>query len=192
MPAARAIRYAVSRNVSFRVPGIVNGIVLSTLRDLASSGAVRSYTLTGQAGGYTLAVRYGMAHQVLIAKRGEPRLFAKVETAFDLLRSLGVGSVEVIIAGYEAKPRAYRKGRPAALKALDAIQRGLTGTERWGQKYRCGCFIGFRTKAAIAASCPDHMRDKLGAAMPLIEPTEKAQIPLKMPRRRSSRSVSAS
>ena len=78
------------------------------------------------------------------------------------------------------------------MKALDAIQRGLTGTERWGQKYRCGCFIGFRTKAAIAASCPDHMRDKLGAAMPLIEPTEKAQIPLKMPRRRSSRRVSAS
>lgn len=126
------------------MPNIVNGVVLSTLRELASSGAVRGYTLNGQVGGYTLTVRYGMTHQVLIAKRGQPRLFAKIETAFEMLRSLGVANVEVIIAGYEAKPRPYRKGRPAALKALSELQRRS------------------------------------------IEPTVKAQIPLKIPRRRST------
>lgn len=115
--------YAVSRNLPFRGPEFVNGIVLSTLRELASSGAIRAYTLTGQAGGYTLTARYGMAEQTLIAKRGEPRLFAKIETAFELLRSFEVPRVEVIIAGYEAKPRAYRRGRPGALKALAGLQR---------------------------------------------------------------------
>lgn len=104
----------------------MNGIVLSTLRELARSGAVRGYTLTGQVGGYTLTARYGMVDQVLMAKRGEPRLFAKIETAFDVLRTLDVARVEVIIAGYEAKPRAYRKGRPAGLKALAKAK----GTDR--------------------------------------------------------------
>lgn len=64
-----------------------------------------------------------MAEQTLIAKCGEPRLFAKIETAFDLLRSFEVPRVEVILAGYEAKPRAYRRGRPGALKALAGLQR---------------------------------------------------------------------
>lgn len=59
-----------------------------------------------------------MADQILIATRREPRLFAKIETAFELLRSLQVPRVEVLTAGYESKPRAYRRGRPGALKAL--------------------------------------------------------------------------
>ena len=106
----------------------MNGIVLSTLRELAGSGAVRGYTLQGQVGGYTLAVRYGMSHQVLMAKRGEPRLFVKIETGFELLRSFGVTSVEVILAGYEPKTRSYNRGRPEALRALSKLKKTDTTT----------------------------------------------------------------
>lgn len=108
----------------------MTGISLATLRELASSGAIRSYVLLGQVGGYTLSVRYGMTEQLLIAKRGEPRLFAKIETAFDLLRSLKVSNVEVSIAGYEAKSRPYRKGRPGALKALADIKRSSKSSSK--------------------------------------------------------------
>lgn len=100
----------------------MNELSQATLTQLANGHAVRDYTLHGQPGGYTLTVRYGMNEGVLVAKRGGPRLFAKIETAFDLLRSLRVAEVDVRITDYEAVPRPYRRGRPAAIAELDRLQ----------------------------------------------------------------------
>lgn len=121
LPAAGGL-VTVVLNPTFRAPGFVNELSQATLAELASAGAISSYTLHGQPGGYTLIVRYGMSESVLVAKRGGPRLFAKVETAFDWLRSLGVAQVEVRISDYAPSPRPYRKGRPAAIAALDQLQ----------------------------------------------------------------------
>lgn len=62
------------------------------------------------------------------------------------------------------------------------------GKERWGQKYRCGCFLGFPTKRAIPAGCPEHLRARQSGALPLIAPSERAQLPLPgiPPRRRTA------
>lgn len=65
------------------------------------------------------------------------------------------------------------------------------GRERWGQKYRCGCFLGFATKRAIPAGCPEHLRARQGGPLPLIAPSERAQLPLPAipppPKRRAAR-----
>ena len=47
---------------------------------------------------------------------------------------------------------------------------GTQAVERWGQQYRCGCFVGFPTKAAISKHCPDHLRDRQGVAWRLDDP----------------------
>lgn len=39
--------------------------------------------------------------------------------------------------------------------------------ERWGQQFRCGCFLGFPTKRAIPKHCPQHLRDRQGSPLPL-------------------------
>jgi hypothetical protein len=108
----------------------VNELSLATLAELASAGAIRHYTLTGQAGGWVLSVRYGMSEAVHITKRGQPRLFARIETAFALLRSLGASSCDVHFSGYERTPRPYRKGRPEALQALKRLQRSARSSRR--------------------------------------------------------------
>lgn len=101
----------------------MNELSLATLTELARAGSIRHYTLTGQAGGWVLTVRYGMTEAVHVVKRGGPRLFARIETAFELLRTLGASSAEVHFSNYERHPRPYRKGRPEALKALNRIKR---------------------------------------------------------------------
>lgn len=39
--------------------------------------------------------------------------------------------------------------------------------EKWGQQFRCGCFLGFASKRAIPRHCPVHYRDRQGPALPL-------------------------
>lgn len=94
----------------------------TTLIELATAGAVRAYTLTGQPGGYTLTVRYGMSEGIYVAQRGGPRLFGRVESAFDFLRELGVGHADVQFSAYEPATRPYRKGRAVAIAELDRLQ----------------------------------------------------------------------
>ncbi|MCE4316103.1 hypothetical protein, partial [Xanthomonas hortorum] len=49
--------------------------------------------------------------------------FASLDTAATQLLALGVTVFEVLPANYVRAPKVYRRGRPAALKALAKIQR---------------------------------------------------------------------
>jgi hypothetical protein len=70
----------------------------ATLVERALTGAVRGFTLHGHADGYALSVQYGLSEGVFTAKRGGPRRFARIETAFALLRDLSVAVVDVRLA----------------------------------------------------------------------------------------------
>ncbi|MFP7213887.1 hypothetical protein P1A02_15865, partial [Xanthomonas hortorum pv. gardneri] len=59
----------------------------------------------------------------LTGQRGEPRVFASLDTAATQLLALGVTVFEVLPANYVRAPKVYRRGRPAALKELAKIQR---------------------------------------------------------------------
>ncbi|MGX9961601.1 hypothetical protein ACW0US_22995 [Xanthomonas euvesicatoria] len=65
-----------------------------------------------------VSVRYSLTGQ-----RGEPRVFASLDTAAAQLLALGVTVFEVLPANYVRAPKVYRRGRPAALKALAKLQR---------------------------------------------------------------------
>lgn len=50
-------------------------------------------------------------------------MFASLDTAAAQLLALGVTVFEVLPANYVHAPKVYRRGRPAALKALDKLHR---------------------------------------------------------------------
>lgn len=101
-------------------------IKLSTLRDLAATEPVRSVAIVGERGGWAVSVRHGRAEKILAGKDGEPRLFAKLDTAAKQLLDLGLSTFEVKGADYQAA--ALRPGRPdraATMKAANAYGRWL-------------------------------------------------------------------
>ncbi|MBV6867882.1 hypothetical protein [Xanthomonas euvesicatoria] len=98
-------------------------ISITTLATLASAGVLRTVQLVGQVGGYTVMVRVGQTEKQLTGQRGEPRVFASLDTAAAQLLALGVTVFEVLPANYVRAPKVYRRGRPAALKGLAKIQR---------------------------------------------------------------------
>ncbi|HHZ56459.1 hypothetical protein [Xanthomonas vasicola] len=98
-------------------------ISITTLAALASAGVLRTVQLVGQVGGYTVMVRVGQVEKQLTGQRGEPRVFASLDTAATQLLALGVTVFEVLPANYVRAPKVYRRGRPAALKELAKIQR---------------------------------------------------------------------
>ncbi|RBH09604.1 hypothetical protein BRM44_03900, partial [Xanthomonas oryzae pv. oryzae] len=75
-------------------------ISITTLAALASAGVLRTVQLVGQVGGYTVMVRVGQTEKQLTGQRGEPRVFASLDTAAAQLLALGVMVFEVLPANY--------------------------------------------------------------------------------------------
>ncbi|MCC8522901.1 hypothetical protein [Xanthomonas hortorum] len=98
-------------------------ISITTLAELASAGVLRAVQMVGQVGGYAVMVHVGQTEKQLTGQRGEPRVFASLDTAATQLLALGVTVFEVLPANYVRAPKVYRRGRPAALKELAKIQR---------------------------------------------------------------------
>lgn len=89
-----------------------------TLFQLVEAGAVRAAHVVGHGNGWTLAARYGLTERFLSAKRGDVRVFRKLETLVGFLRDLGISHFEVDTAGFDpaAIERTTRPDRSAALK----------------------------------------------------------------------------
>ncbi|MDC8721761.1 hypothetical protein, partial [Xanthomonas hortorum] len=125
-------------------------------------------------GGYTVMVRVGQTEKQLTGQRGEPRVFASLDTAATQLLALGVTVFEVLPANYVRAPKVYRRGRPAALKALAKLQReGKPAKPKSARKP-----AGAATVATVAAK---------------ILPSDRAQLKLPgLPRtRKAARTVGA-
>jgi len=95
-----------------------------TLSRLVEAGVIRAAHVIGQAGGWALSVKYGVAERFLSAQRsGKLRLFRKLETVMAYLKELGISRFEVDASGYdaaEAKTRHKRPDRAEALKRAHA------------------------------------------------------------------------
>ena len=105
----------------------LNAVVkLAALRDLVDAKSIRGATIVGEKGGWAVAVRYGQAERVLAGRNGEPRLFAKLDTAAKQLLDLGLVSFEVNGSDYEDTPtRSARPDRSVAMKAANDYVRWL-------------------------------------------------------------------
>lgn len=90
-----------------------------TLTQLVASGVVRAVTVVGQAGGWVLAVKVGVAERLLAVKHsGQLRLFRRMDTVIAYLKSLGIGRFEVDANSYdEATAKAHHK-RPDRAEAM--------------------------------------------------------------------------
>lgn len=95
-----------------------------TLTQLVEAGAVRAAHVVGHGNGWTIAARYGMTERFLSAKRGDVRVFRKLETLVGFLRDMGISRFEVDAADFdpEAAERVTRPDRSAALKEAHAAR----------------------------------------------------------------------
>jgi hypothetical protein len=95
-----------------------------TLTQLVEAGAVRAAHVVGQGNGWTLAAKYGLTERFLSAKRGDVRVFRKLETLVSFLRDMGINSFDVDAAGFDPDSieRTTRPDRAAALKEAHAAR----------------------------------------------------------------------
>jgi hypothetical protein len=100
-----------------------------TLSQLVEAGAVRAAHVVGHGNGWTIAAKYGVTERFLSAKRGDVRVFRKLETLVSFLRSMGINSFEVDAAGFDpdSTERTTRPDRSAALKAAH----GAAAHDKW-------------------------------------------------------------
>jgi hypothetical protein len=90
----------------------------TTLSRLVEAGAVRGAHVVGQAGGWAVMVRYGMAERPLAAQRSrQVRLFKRMETLVAYLREVGISRFDVDAADFSAETAPARR-RPDRAEAL--------------------------------------------------------------------------
>jgi hypothetical protein len=88
----------------------------STLRDLVAAGVVEAITATAKAGGFEVRVKFGNAEPVLGNARGQPKLYASLDTIAAQLLKLGIKTFTVDATGY--KPGLVRGPRPDRAEAM--------------------------------------------------------------------------
>ncbi|KGG81907.1 hypothetical protein P245_27925 [Comamonas thiooxydans] len=95
-----------------------------TLTQLVEAGAVRAAHVVGHGNGWTMAAKYGLTERFLSAKRGDVRVFRKLETLVAFLRELGISHFDVDAANYDphSAERTTRPDRSAALKEAHAAR----------------------------------------------------------------------
>ncbi|SDR62539.1 hypothetical protein [Paraburkholderia tuberum] len=95
-----------------------------TLSQLVEAGAVRAAHVVGHGNGWTIAAKYGLTERFLSAKRGDVRVFRKLETLVGFLRDMGISHFEVDAADYDPNSieRTTRPDRSAALKEAHAAR----------------------------------------------------------------------
>jgi len=99
----------------------------TTLEQLVEANAVRSTTVVGVQGGWSVLVRYGMAERRLAAQRGGVRTWRRLDAVAGYLRGLGLAQFEVDAANHEDVPGQKRPDRAQAMRELhDAAEH-----DRW-------------------------------------------------------------
>jgi hypothetical protein len=87
----------------------------TTLRELVSTGTVKSMGLVGKCGGYAIVIKIATDERMLANTRGEVRLFS-LEAAAKFLREIGLWEFGVDMHGFE--PGRLRSARPDRAEAL--------------------------------------------------------------------------
>lgn len=89
-----------------------------TLSRLVEAGAVRAASVIGQAGGWSLRVKYGTIERPLATTRSrQVRIFRKLEAVVDYLREIGIPRFDVDMANYDPS-QAKANPRPDRAEAM--------------------------------------------------------------------------
>ena len=96
-----------------------------TLRELAEAKSLSGAIAIGQRGGFSIAVRYGMAEtqRLLATARGETRMFSNLNTLARFLGRLGITHFEVDSSNHI--PERLRAARPDRAEAMKGTRTKL-------------------------------------------------------------------
>ena len=79
-----------------------------TLEKLVEANSVRGANVIAQAGGWGVVIQYGMTERVLAVRRGNVRIWPKLETLVAFLRRIGIARFQVDATGYDATVKPLR------------------------------------------------------------------------------------
>jgi len=109
----------------------------TTLSRLVEAGAVRGAHVVGQAGGWAVTVKYGMAERSLAAQRSrQVRLFKRMETLVSYLKAVGISRFDVDAARYtpEGGKGHSRPDRAEALRRAHEAAAMTSGSANRSEK----------------------------------------------------------
>lgn len=90
----------------------------ATLVNLVQAGAVHDANVIGQPGGWEVVVCYGKVRRALAIRRGEVRIFRKLDTLDNFLRGIGLSQYQVDSRQFDAKAFKSARTNDAASKRL--------------------------------------------------------------------------
>jgi len=93
-------------------------LLQSDLRRLSGTGAVSDAAVVAGPGGWQVVVQIHRTQYPIAAKRGQPRLFRKLETAVAFMQDAGLGQFRVDARGYDRHAQHATRRRPDAAAAL--------------------------------------------------------------------------
>ena len=110
----------------------------NTLARLAEAGAVRAAHVVGQAGGWGVVLKYGMAERALAASRSrQVRIFKKLETVVAYLKGVGIVRFDVDAADFDpAQVKTY--SRPDRAEALRRAHEAAAHDQWFREEVRQG------------------------------------------------------
>lgn len=103
-------------------------IKLELVRPLVDAGAVRTASIIGQKGGYSVVFTLGLKRQPLATRAGVVRVFTRSDTAIQTLHELGIRHFSVDTTDYEAG--SLRPSRPDLVKK-NQDARAVLEHDRW-------------------------------------------------------------
>jgi hypothetical protein len=99
------------------------------LEKLVASRSVRGANVVAQTGGWGVVIRYGTTEGKLAVRRGNVRLWAKLETLVAFLSRLGIDHFEVDASGFNANAKATRTRRDSSERLRETHE--AAAYDRW-------------------------------------------------------------
>lgn len=102
----------------------------ATLVNLVQAGAVHDTSVIAQPGGWEVVVRYGKASRALAIKKGQVRIFRKLDTLDNFLRGIGLPQYQVDSRQFDAQTLKASRTNAAASQRLKRAH-GAAAYDKW-------------------------------------------------------------
>ena len=125
----------------------------ATLARLVEAGAVRGASVIGQPAGWGVVVKYGKTERPLAARRGQVRMFRRLETVVHYLKEIGIAHFDVDAVNYEPGQFKTARTRPDSAAALKRAHEAVAHDKWFREQVRLG--LG-QLRAGDVASEEEH------------------------------------
>ena len=102
----------------------------ATLVNLVQAGAVHDTSVIAQPGGWEVVVRYGKASRALAIKKGQVRIFRKLDTLDNFLRGIGLPQYQVDSRQFDAQALKSSRTNAAASQRLKRVH-SAAAYDKW-------------------------------------------------------------